>query len=73
MGKDLASKTKVAKATVCFKGMLLLSLLHLCVGVSCLVLDCDPVWYYHLVKEGKANGFADHILAFICLPLSLFW
>ena len=45
MGKDLASKTKVAKATVGFKMMLLLSLLHWCVGVSCLVLDCDPVWY----------------------------
>ena len=37
MGKDLASKTKVAKATVGFKMMLLLSLLHWCVGVLCLV------------------------------------
>ena len=45
MGKDLASKTKVVEATVCFKVMLLLSLHHFCVGVSCLVLDCDPVWY----------------------------
>ena len=43
MSKDLVSKTKVAEATVCFKVMLLLSLLHLCIGVLCLVLDCDPV------------------------------
>ena len=44
MGKDLASKTKGAKATVGFKMMLLLSLLHLCVGVLCLVLDCDALF-----------------------------
>ena len=65
MGKDLASKIKVAKATQ--------SAIRFHCFISCLVLDCDPVWYYHLVEDGKSGGFADRILGFICVSLFLFW